>query len=382
MAAFLIPLFIVLSVFAFTAGDELLKGFDLSLPSFQFFPEAKEQKAKTSTAPSGSIQGAPSTPTAPSFVLNTEITAGPLEGASIKNTNKVTFAFAGSVSPANTEGRITFQTRVLGVDKDWVSTSAKQRTVTLPAGNNEYVFQVRSKLATVLDSTPEERTFRIEISPYFDKMTVTLKRATSSSPFLATLTPRLSAGETLTITGWTLQSNTGSFSLGYGTQHILSNNNSFTQPIVVSKGERVLVSGRASPFGTGGNFKPNICMGWLKEFYTFPLSIPGSCPDRLKVENVSFLNPSCQDFLLKKVNATRCEVPDYSQNTVVAGDSECVSFINSNLTYDACVAKHSNDANFLDNEWQVLTNRSFGHPLHDTVLLLDEQGLLVDDYIY
>ncbi|MDP2735267.1 MAG: hypothetical protein Q8P12_03600 [bacterium] len=382
MPAFLIPILIIIGIFAVTAGDELISGINLPIPDFRLFATSQDREESPSAVPPPSgISQAPFVPS-PAFILDTVITQGPGEGSILSDSNVVTFEFEGSTVPSDTAGRVTFETRVQGVDQDWVRTSGRQRTITLPGGDSDYTFEVRSKLGTATDLTPATRAFSIKVSPSFGDVTVSFRRSTASQPFLATLTPRLGTGETLSVSGWTLQSTTGSFSLGYGTERVLALGTSFQDPITVKRGDRILVSGAASPFGAGGNFKPNICIGWLKEFYTFPLSVPGSCPDRLRLEDVSFLNPSCQDFLLQKVSFTKCEVPNYSQNTAVAGDSQCVSYINSNLTYNACVARHAQDATFLKNEWQVFANRSFGHLTRDTIRLLDGNGLLVDEYIY
>jgi len=384
MPIFLIPILILIGIFAVSAGGNILKNIDVPLLGFQLFLEKSTEKAApkaVSQRPSTISQ----TPlrTSPLFVLDTAITKGPTEDTKISDTNVVTFEFAGSVTPTDTTGRITFETKIEGVDADWKSTSSRQRKITLPAGSQEYTFQVRAKLTGETDTTPAARTFRINVSPSFGKVTQgSLRVAKSSSPFSLTLSTHLQSGETLSISNWTLKSNTGSFSIGLGAQRISAIGTVFQERIVLNRGDRVLVSGAASPFGTGGNFRPNVCLGWLAQYYSFPLSVPSSCPDRPSLQDVSFLTPACQDFIRKEVSFSRCEVPSYSQNVAIAADAPCITYINDNLNYGACVAKHSGDSNFLKNEWQVFANRSFGHPIHDTIQLLDENGLLVDRKVY
>ena len=282
MPIFLIPILILIGIFAFSAGGDILKNIDISLPSFQLFPE---KSSSTKTAPKAAaprpstISQAPSQ-TAPLFVLNTVITKGPTEDTEISNTNVVTFEFEGSVNPQDTPGRITFETKIEGVDTDWKSTSSKQRKITFPPGSLEYTFLVRAKLNKEVDITPATRTFHINVSPSFGKVTIRSWRgATSSSPFTLTLSSHLTSEETLSVSNWTLKSNTGSFSIGFGAERISPVGTVFQKQIVLHRGDKVRISGAASPFGAGGNFRPNTCLGWLKQYYSFPLSVPSSCPD-------------------------------------------------------------------------------------------------------
>ncbi|MCH7828310.1 hypothetical protein IH982_00360 [Patescibacteria group bacterium] len=384
MPIFLIPILILIGIFAFSAGGDILKNIDIPLPSLQLFSQKSVEKVtpKAATPRPSTIRQAPLKTSLP-FVLNTVITKGPTEDTKISDTNVVTFEFEGSVNPTDTAGRITFETKIEGVDPDWKATSSRQRKITLPGGPAEYTFLVRAKLKNEVDTTPATRAFRVNVSPSFGKITIgSFRRATSSSPFMFTLSSHLKSGETLSISNWTLKSNTGSFSIGFGAERISPVGTAFQKRIVLNRGDKVLVSGAASPFGAGGNFRPNICFGWLAQYYSFPLSVPSSCPDRPSLQDVSFLTPACQDFILKEVNFSRCEVPSYSQNAAVAANAPCITYINDNLNYGACVTKHSGDSNFLKNEWQVFANRSFGHPTHDTIQLLDENGLFVDRKVY
>lgn len=385
MPLFAIPILIILALFAVTAGGDLIKSIDLSLLDFRLFPEKTEEQAaapQPAARPPSIIRQAPSG-IPPPFSLDTAITQGPEDGELISDTNMVTFEFEGSVVPADTAGRITFETRIAGVDSDWRATSSRQRTVTLPAGEGEYIFEVRSKLSGETDTTPATRTFSVEISPSFGKVIIgSFRRATSSSPFLITLSLKLGAGETLSISNWRLQSNAGGFAIRYGAKRIFAQGTPFQDPIVLQRGDRILISGAASPFGSGGNFKPNACFGYLQQYYTFPLSVSSSCPDKPSLQDVSFLKPTCQDFILKDINFSRCEIPAFAQNPEIAADAQCVSYLNTNFTYDACVALHSQDSDFLKNEWQIFADRSFGHPTHDTIRLLDENGLFVDRKVY
>jgi len=387
MPIFLIPILILIGIFAVSFGGDFLKNIDIPLPGLQLFSEKSAEKTTPKPAsPQPSIirQTPPDPsplpePSPPSFALDTVITAGPEQGAVLAETTEVTFAFEG-ISTQDIAGRITFETKIEGFDENWKSTSSRQRKITLPPGPKEYTFLVRSKLSGTKDSTPASRTFGISTSPYFGKIDIASVRR--SIPFLITLRTNLSSDEKVNISGFTLKSKIGQFSIKRGAEKFYPNITSFNQNIEVRKGDRISISGAQSPFGRDGNFRPNKCFGYLKKHYSFTLSVTSSCPDRPTLQDVSFLAPSCQDFVLKKINLSSCTVPDPSQDLTIARDSECVSYINDHFTYDACSQKHSQDEDFTKNEWHIYTNRSFAHPTHDTIELIDQNGLFVDKKVY
>lgn len=94
------------------------------------------------------------------------------------------------------------------------------------------------------------------------------------------------------------------------------------------------------------------------------------------------MNPRCQEFILNKLPWSACTIPNLSTEITIATDPVCISYINENLNYGACLQKHQGDKDFLQSEWQVFADRTFGHPLHDTIELLDQDGLFVDRIIY
>ena len=243
MPIFLIPILILIGVFVFSAGGDILKNIDISLTNLQLFPEksAEKQAPKTASPRPSTIKQAP-LKTSPLFVLNTVITKGPAEDAKISDTNIVTFEFEGTVNPQDTTGRITFETKVEGIDLNWKTTSSRQRKITLPAGPKEYTFLVRSKLSGVKDSTPAQRTFTINISPYFGKINIsTTKAASKSSRSLIKLTTKLDREENINLTGWRIQGKGGSFQIPQGIENIYSVLNITPRDnIVVKRAEALL----------------------------------------------------------------------------------------------------------------------------------------------
>ncbi|GAI18369.1 unnamed protein product, partial [marine sediment metagenome] len=70
------------------------------------------------------------------------------------------------------------------------------------------------------------------------------------------------------------------------------------------------------------------CFGYLTQKYNFVPSISMSkkCPS-IKLEDISYLDEYCQDFILRKLRG--CEVPDYSQDLKILFDLKCRAFIDS-----------------------------------------------------
>lgn len=311
-----------------------------------------------------------------SFALDTLITSGPAQGASLIE-EKVSFEFTGSAEPEQ-ERRITFETKVVGIDEDWKGTSGNKRTITLPPGPGEYTFFVRAKLSNVVDLSPASRTFFTNTSPYLGKVKLSSVR-TKSPPFSITLATNLSSDENVNITGWRIEGNTGGFEIRQGIAKFHPTKNTVLSDIILHRSDKVLIFESRSPFGRNVSFRPNLCFGYLKPYYAFPLPIPSSCPDKPTLQETSNLAPTCQDFILKNVKTSSCTIPDF---TGIQGDRECISYIQNRYNYDACYTLHSAEPGFDKNEWHVYAERSFGHPLHDTIELLDQDGLLIDSYIY
>ncbi len=386
MIAFLIPIFIVIFITIFSSGGgNILKGVGDSLsyirPYFFITKPADEKEQKP--APSPSAFQKPPTPAPPSFILDTVIGAGPKEKESIADT-KVTFEFSGSTNPLNTQGSILFESKLQGIDADWVTTQ-NIRTFNLPAGPKEYTLLARSKLNAVVDQTPASRTFSINVSPYFEK--VLISSTNTAVPSLITLRANLKQGEEISITGWKIQGKAGSFQVPLGIERI----NPFSSldagdPIKVQTAGTVYLSSARGPFGLGKNFKPNACMGYLKSSYTFTLAVPSSCSlDKPKEEDFLYFLQPCQDFIFKKINFSSCTFPDYSQDITVKADTQCTTYLAdlaTGFTYNSCFLRHGDETGFTTNEWHVYMNINLLTQKFDTIELLDQNGLVVDQEKY
>jgi hypothetical protein len=105
----------------------------------------------------------------------------------------------------------------------------------------------------------------------------------------------------------------------------------------------------------------------------FTPSLPLSCPYVVQSDISSFTG-ECPQYI---DSLTSCAVPNMNNFSIPQNDYACRTYL-ENLNYGGCFKKHVNDSDFLSNEWRVWTGSNIIDPLHDTVLLLDRNGLLVD----
>lgn len=315
-------------------------------------------------------------------LIDTYITSSPKNGEIIEDTNKVVFEFEAKILSDQVQGKTYFETKLIGFDSDWKKTSSKRRIITIPSGSKEYTFLVRARTRNVIDYTPAQTTFKINISPYFEKVKISSAKTESSSrPALTTLTTNLKDDEKINITGWSIEGKNGKIVLPQGVEKYYHYYNSYTnEDIIIKKGDRIYLSAGYNPLGKDRNFRLNKCMGYLTNSFDFPVSIYRNCPKPTK-EEISHLNPCCQKFILR---LRSCQFPDYSENIDVRGDKECMAYINENLNNRGCFINHSQDANFLGSIWYIYLNGKniVANDCYDTLYLRDQNGLLVNTYSY
>ena len=392
--ALFIPIAIIVISVAIFSGGGVFGGLDLSLPDLSLklkretsdipAPEAT-RTPKQQQAPRTFIRPAPPSP----FFLNTIITAGPKENEVLPDTTTVMFEFSGVVLPESIEGQLTFETKVEGFDEEWKPTSLPARKIALPPGPKEYTFLARSKLKDTVDLTPASRIFKINTSPYFGKVKISrISPPRDSRPSTITLTTRLAGEETIPITGWEFESRIERYTIPKGREvfGVFDTSRIPKTDIILQNGTKLFISTGINPLANNFNFQPNQCFGHFAKDRRFPISVPSSCPNAKPTkEEISFLSPTCQDFILRKIG--KCEIPDYSQNLKIIGDFDCHVYLKDVLkhryTYEYCYQQHSEDRNFVRNEWHIYTDgEEFLRPGHDRVILRDQNGLFVHEVLY
>ncbi len=315
-------------------------------------------------------------------LIDTYIVSGPEQGEILKDTNSVVFEFDANILSDSLKGKLYFETKVLGLDNDWKTTKAKKRTITLPSGSNQYIFLVRAKINKTVDLTPAQRSFSLNISPYFNKVNISSARIESSSrPSLITLKANIKDNETINITNWSIEGSRGKIIIPQGVEKYYHYYNSYTnEDIFIKKGDKIYLSAGYNPLGKEKNFRFNKCMGYLTSSFDFPITVSKSCPRPTK-QDVSHLEPCCQQFIL---GFRRCEIPDYSENVNVRGDKECIEYMNENLNNRACFMNHSQDKDFLGNAWHIYLDGKdiVANDCYDTFYLKDQNGLVIDVYSY
>lgn len=315
-------------------------------------------------------------------LIDTYITSGPENEEIIEDTNKVVFEFDKRFLSGEIKGKIYFETKLIGFDNDWKKTSSKKRIITVPSGPKEYTFLVRARIKNVIDYTPAQTTFKINVSPYFKKVKISsAKIETSSRPALITLTTNLKNDEKINITGWSIEGKNGKIIIPQGVEKYYHYYNSYSnEDIFIKKGDRIYLSSGYNPLGRDRNFRLNKCLGYLTNSFDFDIAVSKNCPKPTK-EEIWHLNPCCQQFILR---LRPCQFPDYSENINVRGDKQCIEYINENLNNAGCFKNHSQDSNFLGNAWHIYLNGKdiVANNCYDTLYLRDQNGLIINTYSY
>lgn len=382
-------IFLVIIVLAVTVGyyDDWQENPEKKELEINFSPVQKtESPSPKSTAKSpGTKVLLSSVQTAADFLFDTEIKSGPEQGEIIED-NKIVFEW--KASSKNGEKPVGYETKIEGLDKNWVPTKSTQRTVTFPSGSQEYTFLVRAKTKDAVEPFPASTTFKIETSPYFGKVSISnVQKASASKPSLITLNTKLAKSssakatedEVIDITGWKIESGKSNFVIPQGVEYYYPVGDQAKEDIILNQGYKVYLSSAQNPLGQGNNFRPNKCFGWLANYYTFPVSISKSCPNPDK-EDYENLNVCCRELIN---NTPACKRPDYSKKTVTALDSKCADYIIENFNYPSCFNEHYRDEDFLKNEWHIYMNRDIiATNKCDTIILRDQNSLVVDTYDY
>lgn len=187
--------------------------------------------------------------------------------------------------------------------------------------------------------------------------------------------PNLSGADA---TKWVLENSLGEkTTLGEASILPVSGKINETTALKVKAGDHLIVSTGRSPIGV--SFRVNKCSSYLEQFQDFVPPIPGECPPIGYEKDFNSLDRDCHIFL-QGIHAceanTRTVPPEMSVN--------CKTFMNTAVNYSGCVAIHKNDPDFYKKDWRIFLGKEkeLWAQLHDTVMLLDEKGKLIDSVKY
>ncbi len=215
-----------------------------------------------------------------------------------------------------------------------------------------------------------------DLSPYFKKIKISSASPISSGSYeQVTLYAYLGAGERAKISGWRLQGNRGSQTVPKAVNLYEPSGLTPESDIYLENGDTLYMYSAVSPVGR--SLRMNKCIGYLESYLDFAPPLPQSCPT-IDRSDISGFTGQCQDVIL---SIGSCRLPPANPQ-VPWNDYACRNFLDT-LNYGGCVSRYRQDADFLGKEWRVWYGAStFLADRHDRVLLLDENGKLVDIYTY
>lgn len=319
---------------------------------------------------------------APGFLLDTFIISGPKDGEIVATTTNITFKFNGITTPAQ-EDKVSYETKIIGLDQGWQSTNSNERTVEFPVGDREYTFLVRAKVGGFYDTTPAETTFEIKSSLNFGKIKIS-----SVSKDLIILNSNLGADEKIDITGWKIVSKDNEFVIPQGIENYLGDSFVFSD-ILTKPGMQIYIESTSTPaVPLDRAFLPNKCFGYLPAFSEANLlfSYPKICPS-INRNDICDFSRTCQDIILQLTNCSLLTssqlLPLIEKNT--DENQACLAYIENytyrNLNYSGCLANYTGDSNFLGNTWYIFAGLDVSCKSgRNIIYLYDQKGLLVDKY--
>lgn len=253
----------------------------------------------------------------------------------------------------------------------------EEKSVDSPSYYKPYTAQTEK----TIEKPIEKPALKPTVSEYIGKVKIfSIQKASIYQPSMITLTVAPYKGDPINLTGWTIQTRKGSFIVPQGIEEYEPfPTDKYPKDIIIKDHVTVYLINDENPLGRNKNFRANKCFGYLRDKYTFSPSIYyGYCP-KPKLEDVSHLQPECQEFILRLPS---CQIPEYADNNKILFDMECRNYMDTIFSYRSCVKNHSEDNDFLKGYWYVYLSSNIVEELHDTIYLYDKNSLLVDKYLY
>lgn len=216
-----------------------------------------------------------------------------------------------------------------------------------------------------------------QLSPYFHQVLFgTISAATPYYHGTITLNANFpyDATGTIDVTGWQIKATGGDEYIPQAVNLYDPTGLAPATDILMKNGDTVYLYSSSAPF----NLRLNECIGYAANVANFDPPLPLTCPYPNPAALQS-LSGECQNFI---DSMSACQQPNFSSAQVPQTDYTCMQYLENNFTYRSCFDQYSEDPNFLSNQVWVWTGSNVVNSYHDTVELLDKNGLLVDLYRY
>lgn len=237
-----------------------------------------------------------------------------------------------------------------------------------------------------LEKELEKKVEESKRSPYYNKVDASwISGLGSNDPnreFISLYT-YLNDGEKVNITGWYLKSEVTGYFAVIGKASLLpfpfTKNDS---DIILQKGDRAYITKGFSPIGI--SFRTNMCTGYFEENTEFVPGLELACPRAIdeKLPTFSSVYDRNDECIRVIENIPRCTTRNgqYFRDLPDTVPSSCRSYIETNVNYNACVAKHFGDTKFPGNEYRIYLNKfgSLWRTSREKINLHDSSGLIVD----
>jgi hypothetical protein len=214
-----------------------------------------------------------------------------------------------------------------------------------------------------------------QISPYFHEVRFSQVSAANFYYYgTITLSTNLNGTSTIDVTGWQVKSLRGGEYVPQAINYYDPSGLAAPSDIILKSGDTAYLYSTSAPF----NLRINECVGYIAHVANFVPALPMSCPyiDRSQIQDFT---GACQNYIF---SLAACQAPNMASFQIPQNDYACQNYLETHFTYRSCVADHGSDPNFLGNQVWVWMGNSVVDQYHDTVTLLDRNGLLVDIYSY
>ena len=244
-------------------------------------------------------------------------------------------------------------------------------SVIMPAGTSTKTEPIISKATTSINPADIPTGYtEAQLSPFFHKIRFGSLSAGSVYSY-GTISLQNSSNETssIDVTGWQIKSNRGGEYIAQAVNLYDPSGLTPAGDIILKKGHVLNIYSNNAPF----NLRLNKCIGYIGNVNKFTPALPRNCP-YVNQSDISTFTGVCQQYIY---SLGTCSFPNTNSVSIPQTDYACRAYLDT-LNYGGCFKKHVNDADFLSNEWRVWAGSNVIDSVHDIVLLLDRNGLLVD----